>query len=785
MHVTDINGVKVYNLTSGKILPEWLSQKRKKAMIKKDEELDKRIQLIQDFEMPAVTNSICITKDGNYILSTGMYKPRIRCYDVKQLSMKFERCVDAEIIKIHLLTDDYSKFICLEQDRWVEFHASYGFHFKTRIPKIGRDLDYDPISCEVYFVGNGSEIFRLNLQQGRFMNSLQTNARTITACQFNPSHRLFTCVTIDGTIECWDPRAKNRVSLIDCSLSNYKNNFYDHQMPHSDHKNITNFQNIPSGFSALRYKDGLKFGVGTNFGMILLYDLRCKTPYLTKDHMYGLPIKKLEFLSNSSSIFNYNNREMNEEFTNYENEYVASMDAKCLKIWDSTSNEYCEGREEGLNPKNLTCIEPGNGDVALNDVCFVPNSGMLFLALEEPQIASYFIPKLGPAPKWFSYLDALTEELEGERYHDSNLDDKSLQTRLVYDDYKFVTSDQLQKLGLSHLIGTQTLRAYMHGYFIEADLYFKTLAIMDPFSLNTFKSHKVDRVIAERVAQKERLKLGPREDIIGNGVNSELAQKLSRLLQSSKGGKENLSEQPKNKSTCTITDILTDERFKGIFSDSNFNIDPGSEEYKFINPIINRMEKKLALKNRRAQNDDREEVDESNDQNISLGEKDRVLSSSDDENYFFNSKSSPSSSEIDETEMNHKLSIQNRRKNLGNRKYPQNMGVKDSTETQNNANYVEMGYEFGISEEGFGSNKEIVIEKMDLHTRLETVKRNSSIVKAFTNENLNKEMTFKLTSHRKKSESKQTIQNLSRKKENRIRRPVRDIVQHKFKRKHL
>lgn len=27
---------------------------------------------------------------------TGVYKPRVRCYDVNQLSMKFERCLDAE-----------------------------------------------------------------------------------------------------------------------------------------------------------------------------------------------------------------------------------------------------------------------------------------------------------------------------------------------------------------------------------------------------------------------------------------------------------------------------------------------------------------------------------------------------------------------------------------------------------------------------------------------------------------------------------------------------------------
>ena len=30
------------------------------------------------------------------VLCSGVYKPRVRCYDVNQLSMKFERCLDAE-----------------------------------------------------------------------------------------------------------------------------------------------------------------------------------------------------------------------------------------------------------------------------------------------------------------------------------------------------------------------------------------------------------------------------------------------------------------------------------------------------------------------------------------------------------------------------------------------------------------------------------------------------------------------------------------------------------------
>ncbi len=33
---------------------------------------------------------------------------------------------------------------------------------------------------------------------------------------------------------------------------------------------------------------------------------------------------------------------------------------------------------------------------------------------------------------------------------------------------RFVTKADLEKLGLGHLLGTQLLRAYMHGYFIDA-----------------------------------------------------------------------------------------------------------------------------------------------------------------------------------------------------------------------------------------------------------------------------------------------------------------------------
>ncbi len=48
-------------------------------------------------------------------------------------------------------------------------------------------------------------------------------------------------------------------------------------------------------------------------------------------------------------------------------------------------------------------------------------------------------------------------------------DDQSL----IYDDYKFMTAEDLNQLGATNLIGTNYLRAYMHGFFIDLRLYNK------------------------------------------------------------------------------------------------------------------------------------------------------------------------------------------------------------------------------------------------------------------------------------------------------------------------
>lgn len=59
--------------------------------------------------MPGISSNIKVSRDGQYIVATGIYKPRVKCFEVQNLSLKFERCFDAEVVTFDILSDDYSK----------------------------------------------------------------------------------------------------------------------------------------------------------------------------------------------------------------------------------------------------------------------------------------------------------------------------------------------------------------------------------------------------------------------------------------------------------------------------------------------------------------------------------------------------------------------------------------------------------------------------------------------------------------------------------------------------
>lgn len=236
---------------------KWISDRKRRSLIKKDPELRDRIELIQDFDMPIVSSQVTISPDGQYIFASGVYKPRVKCFDVTQYSMKFERCFDSECIKYKILSDDYSKAVFLHNDRYVEFHAQYGKYYKIRIPKFGRDFDYNYSTCDLYFVGASNEIYRFNLEQGRFLSSLKSNCTDETnCCQFNPVHELFACGNTDGIVECWDPRTPKQIGILNCAID-------------SLFEDLSN-KNAKCAITTLKFRDGLNLAVGTSTGHVII-----------------------------------------------------------------------------------------------------------------------------------------------------------------------------------------------------------------------------------------------------------------------------------------------------------------------------------------------------------------------------------------------------------------------------------------------------------------------------------------------------------------------------------
>lgn len=170
------------------------------------------------------------------------------------------------------------------------------------------------------------------------------------------------------------------------------------------------------------------------------------------------------------------------------------------------------------------------------------------------QMQSYYIPALGPAPGWCSFLDNLTEELE-----------ETVTT--VYDDYKFVTKAEITALGMSHLMGTSVLKAYMHGFFVDLRLYEKAKAIANPFEFEEYKKMMVQK----RIQEKRKSRIFATKSL--PTVNSSLA--AGYMSDGSDDGKKK-----KKKDGA----LMEDDRFKSLFSDTEYQVDTTTLEYKLHHP---------------------------------------------------------------------------------------------------------------------------------------------------------------------------------------------------------
>lgn len=406
------------------------------------------------------------------------------------------------------------------------------------------------------------EVFRLNLELGRYMRSFEVDVggddftsagggtlqggihtgSVNTGAIAEDSHNLLAFGTSIGTVELWDPRAKGRAGILQPPT----------QVTPGDAR---------SEITALEFqRSGLTLGTGSSNGLIHLYDLRSPVPLLKKDQGYGFPIHTLKFLQPSSAT-----REATMD------PKIMSADKRIIKLWDPRDGT------------PWTSVEPA---VDINSVAWCKDSGMLLTANEGRQQHSFFIPQLGPAPKWCSFLDNLVEEMAEDPNDPSAF--TSSQAGAVYDNFKFLTVPQLRSLNLEHLIGrTNLLRPYMHGYFVAQRLYEEARLITNPYIWEEERAKRVkDKIDKER---ESRIR-GKKKAAVK--VNKKLAEKLmnteeknerrraQRVLE--RGGDEEMVDAPAKETENK--GVLGDSRFAKLFEDEDFAVDETSHEFKSLNP---------------------------------------------------------------------------------------------------------------------------------------------------------------------------------------------------------
>ena len=578
MKVTSQNGISIYTVSGSnttRSLPDWLIRKRKRSL-KHDVEFQSRIELVQDFEFEEASQCIRISEDGEYAMATGTYKPQHHTYHLPSLALKYARHHISLNLTFLLLSSDYTKSVHLQTDRTIEFHTPMGCHYSIRIPRYGRALGYQKQRAEVVVPADGREVYRLDLEAGRFLKPFELEEDVASGESIGIEgncHGLLAFGTDKGTVEFWDPRSRNRVGILSppamAAGSMGGSMFSDDPLMGGEGRKRP-------AITALEFHhNGIALATGSSTGITTVYDIRSPQPLLTKDQQYGFPIHTLKFLS----IHNDHSSSADK---------VLSSDKRIIKIWDKESG------------KPWTSIEPS---VDLNHIEPVPESGMLFTANEGQEMHSFFIPQLGPAPKWCSFLDNLTEQMA-----DTHLNDPDAYTRTdragdnaisTYDNYKFLTKAELASLGLDTLMGTpkgnSILRPYMHGYFIDQRLYEELRVVADPFEWERERNAMIRAKIEKE--RESRIRSSKRDALPKVKVNKGLAEKLAKqeaklAKRREKGrkvcaevdGEEKNAEEGDEAVVGKVSALLKDSRFGGLFEDEDFAIDENTVQYQQLHP---------------------------------------------------------------------------------------------------------------------------------------------------------------------------------------------------------
>eukprot|EP00392_Amoebophrya_sp_AT5.2_P003640 g3645.t1 len=566
--VSYLNDVPVYNLTAGKSAPQFLEEAAKtNKSLRYNSEFRNRVELLQDFEFPICSSRVKASRDGRYVCATGGYPWEMRMYDTEDLGMKFCRRVDHEIVDFTFLSDDYRKLAFLQSDRTIEFHAQYGLHHKLRVPKFSRCLSYHPESCVLFAAGSTEEVFRLDLEQGTFLTPLQSSKlesvnqtslsgrMPLLACGGQSSSSEGHCESGNGIVEFWDLREAGR------SVSHLGSG-----------EVVTAVAFSPSG---------MHFCYGDEAGRVSVFDIRSKKPLCVRDHKNELPIKAVKYFEGPGSASGgggsggADHLGLADRSTSSTScTTIASCDARSIKIWDygTYSGEHPgdSSRVDSLRSTRLLAAVESDKAV-LNDISFYPNSSLLLAAVDDVRVGCYFLPSLGPAPAWCSFLDHMTEELaeQGDKH--------------MYEDHTFVSKEQVTELGAGDLIGTKYVLPYHHGFLMDVRTYERLKRILveeGEGKSGVFEyEQKLEEKKKELMAEKRPMRV---PDAAARGgemkkkvkANQALFDKLNEKVEAKGKELRRKKELVAAKNSGEMgKKLLADDRFAKMFDNPDFEIE--------------------------------------------------------------------------------------------------------------------------------------------------------------------------------------------------------------------
>ncbi|TPP52005.1 hypothetical protein CGC20_5110 [Leishmania donovani] len=463
MQVSLHNTVKTYNLTAGKSLPEWLSERRKNKRASAGQE--NRVELLHDLEFPHCARCIFRCANGTHLFAAGDYPYRLKCFDVNDLSMKFSFNADMNILSGVCLSPDYRKFALRGEGRQITIHHTSAIVDRVRVPHLQRSLAYNQFQADLLSAGVSPEVYRINLETGAFVESYQTSsADGVNHVEVFGRHGPVSGVVLtagcDGAIEAWDSRVGAAVARVQVAGSGSSSGI-------DEPCEVRHIATEESG--------GLLFTCGLESGEVLLYDVRLQKPLLVKDHMNSLPIVKTYFFHGKSTATG-------------EASFVLSADTRSLKVWNKHDGSNFTTIDAPADITDFTLFKSQHNMVAPYES---DDSGVVALCCDVPRVQVHFIPQLGAAPRWASFLEVMTEELEEK------------ETTTVYDDFTFISKDEMNALGIAaeDLAGGK-VRPVMHGAFIENGLYRELRAVVDPTAFNNYVASKAKERHSKRWADR-------------------------------------------------------------------------------------------------------------------------------------------------------------------------------------------------------------------------------------------------------------------------------------------